>query len=102
MAGTTWQAIRAERARAEATQNADTAIQVANDLSSFADKIAFFGLQATISDTERKKVIDSNLVSYKRLLELQPENAEIRASVGRMYRYRANLCRGLDETEEAE
>jgi len=102
MAGTTWQAIRAERARAEATENADTAVQVANDLSSFADKIAFFGLQATISDTERKKVIDSNLVSYKRLLELQPENAEIQASVGRMHRYRANLCRGLDETAEAE
>jgi tetratricopeptide (TPR) repeat protein len=102
MAGTAWQAIRAERARAEAIQNADTAVQVANDLSSFADKIAFFGLQATISDTERKKVIDSNLVSYKRLLELQPENAEIQASVGRMHRYRANLCRGLDETAEAE
>ena len=47
-------------------------------------------------------MIDSNLVSYKRLLELQPENAEIQASVGRMHRYRANLCRGLNETAEAE
>ena len=101
-----WKRAEGERERAEgekvkATENADTAIKVVHDLSRYVEQVEFSGSQA-ISDQQRKTTLDAALASYERLLALNPDDAVLRSNVARTHRYRANLCRLLNDTGEAE
>jgi tRNA A-37 threonylcarbamoyl transferase component Bud32 len=92
---------KTEAERVKAAENADTAIQVVHDLSRYVSMIELSGGQA-ITDQERKKTLDAALVGYERLLALHPDDADVRASVARTHRYRANLCRLMNLTGDAE
>jgi serine/threonine protein kinase/tetratricopeptide (TPR) repeat protein len=92
---------RTEVERAKATENADAAIKVVNDLSAYVHSIEFSGGQATATAEQRKKGLDATLASYQRLLALHPGDAAVRSNVARMHRYRANLSRSLNETDAA-
>ncbi len=94
-----WQ--RAEEEKVKATENADTAIKVVRDLSRYVSLVELSGGQ-TVSDQQRRTALDTALVSYERLLALHPDDADVRANVARTHRYRANLCRLMNETGEAE
>jgi serine/threonine protein kinase len=92
---------KTEAERIKAVGNADTAIQVVRDLSRYVSLIELSGSQA-ITDQQRKTTLDAALTSYERLLELHPNDADVRANVARTHRYRANLCRLMNETGDAE
>ena len=92
---------KTEVERAKATENADTAITVVRDLSRYVSLVEFSGGQA-VSDQQRRTTLDTALVSYERLLALHPDDADVRGNVARTHRYRANLCRLMNETGEAE
>ena len=92
---------QAESEEAKATANAATAIEVVRDLSQYVHKTEFSGGQAA-NDQERKVALNATLASYERLLALHPDDADVRSNVARMYRYRANLSRLLNETADAE
>ncbi len=92
---------KTEAERARATENADTAIKVVRDLSRYVSLVELSGGQG-VSDQQRRTTLDTALVSYERLLALHPDDADVRANVARTHRYRANLCRLMNETVEAE
>src|SRR5262249_17785590 len=58
--------------------------------------------KSAVTDTVRKERLDAALVSYQRLLELHPGDKSLRWHVARMHRFRANLARFLDQTDEAD
>jgi tetratricopeptide (TPR) repeat protein len=92
---------RAEEEKVKASENADTAITVVHDLSRYLSMIEASGGQPA-SDQQRKASLDAALVSYERLLALHPNDAVVEANVAVTHRYRANLCRLLNQTSEAE
>jgi serine/threonine protein kinase len=96
---TQWE--RAEGEKVKATENADSAITVVRDLSRYIQQVELSGGQ-TVSDQQRKTALDAALASYERLLALNPDDAILQEHVARTHRYRANLCRTLNESIEAE
>jgi serine/threonine-protein kinase len=92
---------RAEGEKVKATENADTAITVVRNLSSYLSAVEASGGQPA-SDQVRRARLDAAVVSYERLLALHPDDADVRSNVALTHRYRANLCRLLNETGEAE
>ena len=89
-----------EKARIIAEENADAAVTVVKDLSTYVESIEILRNDAKVSDSERKKAMDATLASYQRLYALKPSE-ELRLSMARMYRLRANLSRKLNETTDA-
>ena len=92
---------RAEGEKVKATENADSAIAVVHDLSHYIRQVEFSGGQ-TVSDKQRKAALDSALASYERLLALNPDDPILLEHVALTHRYRANLCRLLKDSAEAE
>ncbi len=92
---------RAEGEKQKATENADSAITVVRDLSRYIQQVELSGGKS-ISDGQRKASLDTALTSYERLLALNPDDATLQEHVARTHRYRANLCRLLRDTTEAE
>jgi tetratricopeptide (TPR) repeat protein len=58
--------------------------------------------RSAATEEERKEHLDAALGSYARLLELNPDDKFVRWHFARMHRFRANLSRFLDQTDEAE
>jgi serine/threonine protein kinase len=85
-----------------ANQNANAAIEVVRDLSSYVESYEMGSGNSAATDQERKERLDAALASYARLLELHPDDKFVRWHVARMHRFRANLNRFLDQTEEAD
>src|SRR5262249_49757978 len=85
-----------------ANQNADAAIELVRDLSSYVESYEMGSGNSAATDEERKAHLDAALASYARLLELHPDDKFVRWNVARMHRFRANLSRFLDQTEEAD
>jgi tetratricopeptide (TPR) repeat protein len=102
LGGTTWGLILARKQEGIANQNADAAIEVVRDLSSYAEFYETGSGQSAATDAERKERLDAALASYGRLLELHPDDRSVRWHLARMHRFRANLNRFLDQTEEAD
>jgi serine/threonine protein kinase len=116
LGGTTWGLIlakkqegvanqNAERAREQegvANQNADAAVEVVRDLSSYVEFYEMGSGQSAPTDAERKERLEAALASYGRLLELHPDDKTVRWHLARMHRFRANLSRVHDQTEEAD
>jgi serine/threonine protein kinase/tetratricopeptide (TPR) repeat protein len=101
-AGLVWREQRVtEGEKVKATENADTAITVVRNLSSYLSAVEASGGQPA-SDQVRRARLDAAVVSYERLLALHPDDADVRSNVALTHRYRANLCRLLNETGEAE
>jgi tetratricopeptide (TPR) repeat protein/tRNA A-37 threonylcarbamoyl transferase component Bud32 len=95
-----WQQADAEKVKA--TENAETAIEVLRDMSAYAQ--AYEMGQGIVGPTEheREERLEKALRSYERLLALQPDEPFVRWNVARMHRFRANLGRFLNSTDEAE
>jgi serine/threonine protein kinase/tetratricopeptide (TPR) repeat protein len=93
---------RTEAERTKATENADAAIEVVRNLSTYVESYEMGSGNVAATQAQRKDRLDAALASYERLLDLHPEDAVVRWNVGRMYRMRANLCRFLDKMDEAE
>lgn len=89
-----------EKERAIASENADAAFAVAKDLSAYVESNETSADDVRVSEGDRKKAMDATLTSYERLFALKPSD-DLRLSMARMYRYRANLSRTLNETTEA-
>ncbi len=96
---TEWQ--RAEGEKVKATENADTAIAVVHDLSEYIKQVEQSGGK-TLTDKERKQTLDTALASYEKLLALNPDDSSLQEHMARTHRYRANMCRLLRDTAEAE
>jgi tetratricopeptide (TPR) repeat protein/tRNA A-37 threonylcarbamoyl transferase component Bud32 len=92
---------KTEAERQKATANADAAIKVVRDLSTYVHAIEFSGNQAISSVVQRREALDATLASYERLLALHPDDPDIRSNVARMHRYRANLSRSVNDTAAA-
>jgi tetratricopeptide (TPR) repeat protein len=90
----------AERARAIA--NADAAIKVVRNLSTYVESYEMGSGNNAANETQRKDRLDSALASYEHLLELHPDDPTALWHVARMHRIRANLSRFLDQMAEAE
>lgn len=86
--------------RIEATKNADAAIGVVRDLSTYVESIELANRNTTAK--RRWENLDVALASYERLFTLHPEDPALRWNVARMHRMRANLAKFLDKMEEAE
>jgi serine/threonine protein kinase len=95
-----WQ--QAESEKNKATENADAAVEVVRNLSKYAESYETGASNVAVSDSQRRDRLDSALASYERLLDLHPDDADVRMNVARMQRYRANLSRFLNETADAE
>ncbi len=93
---------QAEAEKVTATANADAAIKVVQDLSGYVAAAEISATQVVRTEPQRKAALDATLASYKRLLELHPDDVNVRLNFARMYRYRANLSRLLNETADAE
>jgi serine/threonine protein kinase/tetratricopeptide (TPR) repeat protein len=93
---------RAEGEKVKATENADTAITVVRDLSSYIRLVELSGSRQSVTDQQRKTALDIALASYERLLALHPDDANVRSTVALTHRFRANLSRVLGEMGEAE
>jgi serine/threonine protein kinase len=102
LGGTTWGLILAKKQEGIAKQNADAAIEVVRDLSSYVEWYELDSGKSGATDQERTERLDTALASYERLLELHPHDKSVRWHVARMHRYRANHLRFLDQTEEAD
>ena len=89
-----------ETQRIEATKNADAAIGVVRDLSTYVESSEMANRSTTAK--RRWENLDIALASYDRLLALHPEDRAIRWNVARMHRIRANLAKFLDKMDEAE
>lgn len=107
--GTSWGLILAKEQegyadteRIKANKNADAAIEVVRDLSTYVELYETGSGKAAENDTERKERLDAAVASYDRLLELHPGDKSVRWHVARMHRFRANLSRFLDQIEDAE
>ncbi|HEX4590775.1 MAG TPA: serine/threonine-protein kinase, partial [Gemmataceae bacterium] len=93
---------RTEAERNNAAANADAAIEVVRNLSTYAESYEMGSGNSAANDLQRKDRLDAALASYERLLALHPEDLTVRWNVARMYRMGANLNRFLDKTAEAE
>jgi serine/threonine protein kinase len=93
---------RTEAERTKAAENADAAIGVVRDLSTYVESYESGSGSAAVNEAQRKDRLKTALASYERLLELHPEDRSVRVNVARMYRLNANLSRSLDQTAEAE
>src|SRR5205085_5210736 len=100
--GTSWGLIQAKKQEGIANQNAEAAIEVVRDLSSYVESYEMSSGKSAATDEERKERLDAALASYARLLELHPNDKSVRWHVARMHRFRANLHRFFDQTEEAD
>jgi eukaryotic-like serine/threonine-protein kinase len=83
-----------------ATRNADAAIEVVRDLSTYVESYEMGVGNSTAN--QRWANLDKALASYERLSEVLPEDRTVRWNVARMYRMRANLSRFLDKFDDAE
>ena len=92
---------KTEAERQKATANADAAIKVVRDLSTYVHAIEFSGNQAIPSVVQRREALDATLASYERLLALHPNDPDVHSNVARMHRYRANLSRSVNDTAAA-
>jgi len=93
---------RTEVARKQASDNADTALNVVRDLGGYVEQSEASGApKRAPNDQQRKVRLDATLASYERLLAAYPEDLGVRSSVARINRYRANLSRLLNETKAA-
>jgi tetratricopeptide (TPR) repeat protein len=92
---------QAETETVKATENADTALTVVRDLSSYLGTVETSGGQPA-SDQVRKAKLDVALASFEHLLTLHPDDLNVRSTVARTHRFRANLSRALGELGEAE
>jgi serine/threonine protein kinase/tetratricopeptide (TPR) repeat protein len=92
---------RAEKEKENAEENEKNALTVADDLSEYVRKTETT-VSGPVKDADRKKIINQVLANYERLLAMNPDNANVRSNVARMYRYRANLSRLLYDTTDAE
>ena len=92
---------KTEAERQNATANADAAIKVVRDLSTYVHAIEFSGNQAVSSVAQRREALDATLASYERLLALHPDDPDVHSNVARMHRYRANLSRSVNDTAAA-
>jgi serine/threonine protein kinase len=93
---------KTEAERIKATQNAEAAVEVVRNLSTYVESYEMGSGNTAVNDLQRKDRLDAALASYERLLCLHPEDRSLRWNVARMHRMRANLCRFLDKTAEAE
>lgn len=91
---------KTEKERIIAADNAEAAITVVKDLSTYVESVEILGNEMKVSDGERKKAMDATLASYQKLFALNPSD-DLRLSMARMYRLRANLSRTLNETTDA-
>jgi tetratricopeptide (TPR) repeat protein len=90
---------RAEAETVKANENAETALTVVRDLSSYVN---FIESSEGMTDQKRKTMLDAALTSYERLLALHPGDPELKSNVARTHRYRANLSRLVNDLDEAE
>jgi serine/threonine protein kinase/tetratricopeptide (TPR) repeat protein len=102
LGGTTWGLILARKQEGVAAQNADAAFEAVRDLSSYVESYEMGSGSSAATEQERKQRLDAALASYSRLLELHPDDRSVRWHIARMHRFRANLSRHLDQTEEAD
>jgi serine/threonine protein kinase len=93
---------KTEAQRKKAAENAEAAINVVRDLSTYVESYEMGSGNTATSEAQRKDQVDTALSSYERLLALHPQDATLRWQVARMYRIRGNLSRFLDKTAEAE
>jgi serine/threonine protein kinase/tetratricopeptide (TPR) repeat protein len=93
---------RTEAERANAAANADAAIEVVRNLSTYVESYEMGSGSAAATEAQRKERLEAALASYERLLSVHPEDPALRWSVARMQRMNANLSRFLDKTTEAE
>ncbi|MFL5340941.1 MAG: protein kinase domain-containing protein [Gemmataceae bacterium] len=99
---TKFQRERAEGEKVNATENAAAAITVVRDLSSYIRLVELAGGRQSVTDQQRKFALDHALPGYERLLALHPDDEQLRSTLALTHRFRANLCRVLGETGEAE
>jgi tetratricopeptide (TPR) repeat protein len=90
------------RAQRQAARNADAAIGVVRDLSTYVESYEMGAGKTAATESERWGRLNAALASYARLLEVLPEDPDARRQVARMHRLRANLSRFLDKPAEAE
>jgi serine/threonine protein kinase len=88
--------------RTKATENADAAIKVVRNLSTYVESYEMGSGNSAANETQRKDRLDSALASYERLLALYPDDPTVLWHVARMHRIRANFIRFLDQMAEAE
>jgi tetratricopeptide (TPR) repeat protein len=93
---------RAEGETAKATENADTAITVVRDLSTYIRLVELSGSRQAVTDRQRRLALDRALPGYERLLALHPGDEQLMATIAVTHRFRANLCRVLGEAGESE
>jgi serine/threonine protein kinase/tetratricopeptide (TPR) repeat protein len=95
---------RAEGEKVKATENADAAITVVHDLSRYVREVELVQLAGDhqMTHQQRKLMYDKALPGYERLLALHPDDEELRSTAALLHRIRANLCRNLGESSEAE
>ena len=92
---------QADAEKVKATENAATAIEVVRELGTYVHAVETGGARTPRTDEQRKQGLNSSIAAYERLLALNPDDPSIRLNVARMYRYRANLARLLNETPDA-
>jgi serine/threonine-protein kinase len=93
---------KADEEKAKAVENADTAIEVVRDMSTYAESYEMgLGIVGP-TQQQREARLEKALGSYERLLALHPDEPFVRWNVARMHRFRANLGRFLNSTDEAE
>jgi tRNA A-37 threonylcarbamoyl transferase component Bud32/tetratricopeptide (TPR) repeat protein len=94
---------QAEQEKGRATESSDTAIAVVHELSEWIhlDQTAGNRPKAE-TDQSRVQTVAAGLTAYKRLMTVRPEDLDVRLNVARMYRYRANVARTLNQTADAE
>jgi tetratricopeptide (TPR) repeat protein len=94
---------RAEAEHAEAARNAEAAVEVVRNLSTYVDSYETGSGNTGVNSMQlRKDRLDAALASYERLLGLHPEDPDVRANVARMHRMRAHLSQFLGKTADAE
>src|SRR5262249_60597941 len=95
-----WQ--QADREKVVATENAEVAVEVVRNLSTYAESYEMGLGVAPATQQQREERLEKALQSYERLLALQPEEPFVRWNVARMHRFRANLGRFLNSSDDAE
>ena len=95
-----WQ--KADEEKIKATENADAAMEVVRDLSHYVELSELGVGLPPPSDSQRWSHLNSALVSYVHLLDINPHDKFLRWHVARLHRMRANLSRFLNKNTEAE